>query len=212
MPCLVVTLVALLGLLVPNESGEKITIGITSLLAMIVLLLVSSQSTPPTSIVTPLIVVYYTINIVIVSLSVGLAVFTLNIHHRGARGHRPPRLVKTLCFGFLAKILLVKVDLPESAKLEMIPNPANHQAMNAYQPAPTPTEGQPGGGNNVVDVLNRLLHTVEKAMDLHKRRITTQDSLDEATYEWKQLAIVLERALTIIFLIVTVCTTIAMFS
>ncbi|XP_067649911.1 neuronal acetylcholine receptor subunit alpha-10-like [Haliotis asinina] len=212
MPCLVVTLVALLGLLVPNESGEKITIGMTSLLAVIVLLLVSSQSTPPTSYVTPLIVVYYAINIVIVSLSVGLAVFTLNIHHRGARGHKLPRLVKSLCFGFLAKILLIHVDLPESAQLKMITNPANQEAMNAYKPAATPTEGEPGGENKVVDVLNRLLHTVEKAMDLHKRRITTQDSLDEAAYEWKQLAIVLERALTIIFLIVVLCTTIAMFS
>ncbi|XP_046571025.1 neuronal acetylcholine receptor subunit alpha-7-like [Haliotis rubra] len=76
MPCLIITLVALLGLLVPNESGEKISIGITSLLAMIALLLVISTFLPPTSLAIPLIGRYYAINIFIVSLSIGLAVFT----------------------------------------------------------------------------------------------------------------------------------------
>ncbi|XP_048238943.1 acetylcholine receptor subunit alpha-like [Haliotis rufescens] len=215
MPCLVVTLVALLGLLVPNESGEKVTIGITSLLAMIALLLVLSTAMPPTSSVVPLIVRYYAISIFIVSLSTGLAVFTLNIHHRGARGHKLPRLVKTVCFSFLARILFIKIDGPESDDQEMnLRNPAYDEANHADKPAPTLslTEGQQAGGTNVVDVLNRLLHTVEQGVGLQKRRVAKQDSLDQITYEWKQLAIVLERALTIIFLFVTVLTTVAMFS
>ncbi|XP_046571031.1 CHRNA7-FAM7A fusion protein-like [Haliotis rubra] len=212
MPCLIITLVALLGLLVPTESGEKVSIGITSLLSMIALLLVISTLLPPTSLAIPLIGWYYAINIVIVSLSIVLAVFTLNIHQRGARGHKLPRSVKTFFFRFLARILFIKIDLPESTDQNMILISAHDEAMDADKPASTMTEGQPGGGNNVVDVLNRLLNTVEKAMDLHKRRITTQDSLDEATYEWKQLAIVLERALTIIFLIVTLCTACVMFT
>ncbi|XP_046571055.1 neuronal acetylcholine receptor subunit alpha-10-like isoform X5 [Haliotis rubra] len=211
-PCLIITLVALLGLLVPNESGEKISIGITSLLAMIALLLVISTFLPPTSLAIPLIGRYFAINIVIVSLSIGLAVFTMNIHHRGTRGHRLPRLVKTVCFNSLARILFIKIDPPESTDENMVLIRADDEAMDADKPGPTMTEGQPGGGNNVVGVLNRLLHTVEKATDLHKRRITSQDSLAEATYEWKQLTIVLERALTIIFLIVTLCTTCVMFS
>ncbi|XP_067650019.1 acetylcholine receptor subunit alpha-1-A-like [Haliotis asinina] len=214
MPCLIITLVALLGLLVPNESGEKISIGITSLLSMIALLLVLSTWLPSTSVEIPLLGWYYAINIVIVSLSVALAVFTLNIHHRGASGHKLPRLVKTLCFSFLARILFINIDQPESTDQNMVHTliPADDGAMDGGKAAPTLTEGQPCVWNNVVDILNRLLHTVEKAMDLHKRRIATQESLDEATYEWKQLAIVLERALTIIFLIVTLITTCAMFS
>ncbi|XP_067650430.1 acetylcholine receptor subunit alpha-1-B-like [Haliotis asinina] len=211
MPCLIITLVALLGLLVPNESGEKISIGITSLLSMIALLLVITTWLPSTSSAIPLLGRYFVINIFVVSLSICLAVFTLNIHHRGTRGHKLPRLVKTLCFGFLARILLIKLDLPETTD-ENMTIPADDEAMDEGKAAPTGTEGEPGGGNNVVDVLKRLLHTVEKAMDLHKRRMTTQDSLDEATYEWKQLAIVLERALTITFLIVTLCTSCVMFS
>ncbi|XP_067650432.1 neuronal acetylcholine receptor subunit alpha-7-like [Haliotis asinina] len=211
MPCLIITLVALLGLLVPIGSGEKISIGITSLLSMIALLLVISTLLPPTSLAIPLIGWYYAINMVIVSLSIGLTVFTLNIHHRGARGHKLPRLVKTVCFSFLARILLIKTDLPEPTHEDMTLITSHDEAMDVDKPAPTMTEGQPSGGNNVVDVLNRLLHTVEKAMDLHKRRITTQDSLDEATYEWQQLAIVLERALVIIFLIVILFTSCVIF-
>ncbi|XP_071108615.1 neuronal acetylcholine receptor subunit alpha-10-like isoform X2 [Haliotis cracherodii] len=214
MPCLVITLVALLGLLVPNESGEKISIGITSLLAMIALLLVISSLLPPTSLAIPLIGKYYAVSILIVSLSTGLAVLTLNIHHRGARGHKLPRLVKTVCFSFLARILFIKIDVPESDDQEMARNPAYDEANHADKPAPTLSlmEGQQAGGTNVVDVLNRLLHTVEQAVGLQKRRVAKQDSLDQITYEWKQLAIVLERALTIIFLFVTVFTAVAMFS
>ncbi|XP_048238963.1 neuronal acetylcholine receptor subunit alpha-10-like [Haliotis rufescens] len=214
MPCLVITLVALLGLLVPNESGEKISIGITSLLAMIALLLVISSLLPPTSLAIPLIGKYYAVSILIVSLSTGLAVLSLNIHHRGPRGHKLPRLVKTVCFSFLARILFIKIDVPESDDQEMARNAAYDEANHADIPAPTLslTEGQQAGGTNVVDVLNRLLHTVEQAIGLQKRRVAKQDSLDQITYEWKQLAIVLERALTIIFLFVTVYTTVALFS
>ncbi|XP_048238962.1 neuronal acetylcholine receptor subunit alpha-10-like [Haliotis rufescens] len=214
MPCLVITLVALLGLLVPNESGEKISIGITSLLAMIALLLVISTILPPTSLAIPLIGKYYAVSILIVSLSTGLAVLTLNIHHRGPRGHKLPRLVKTVCFSFLARILFIKIDVPESDDQEMARNAAYDEANHADIPAPTLSlaEGQQAGGTNVVDVLNRLLHTVEQAIGLQKRRVAKQDSLDQITYEWKQLAIVLARALTIIFLFVTVFTTVAMFS
>ncbi|XP_067650431.1 neuronal acetylcholine receptor subunit alpha-10-like [Haliotis asinina] len=154
---------------------------------------------------------YYAMNIIIVSLSICLAVFTLNIHHRGMRGHKLPRFVKRVCFGFLARILLIKIDLPETTDENMALLPADDKAMDEGRPTPTMTEGQPSGGNNVVDVLNRLLHTVEKATDLHKKMITTQDALDEATYEWKQLGIVLERALMITFLVITLCTTFIMF-
>ncbi|XP_067650429.1 neuronal acetylcholine receptor subunit alpha-7-like [Haliotis asinina] len=205
MPCFIITLVALMGLLVPNKSGEKISIGITSLLAMIALMLVISTWLPPTSLGIPLIGWYCAINIVIVTMSICLVVFTLNIHYGGMRGHKLPRNVKTVCFSFLARILFIKIDLPAPTDQNMMLTPARVEAVEAGEAAPILTEGQHCEGNNVVDVLNRLLRTVEKAMDLHKRRMPTQDSLDEATYEWKQLAIVLERALMIIFLIVTLC-------
>lgn len=36
MPCMLITLVALLGFYIPSDSGEKVTMGITTLLSMTV--------------------------------------------------------------------------------------------------------------------------------------------------------------------------------
>lgn len=55
MPCILITLVALLGFYMPSDSGEKISMGITTLLSMTVFLMIVSERLPPVSDVVPLI-------------------------------------------------------------------------------------------------------------------------------------------------------------
>jgi hypothetical protein len=59
LPCLLITLVALLGFYIPSDSGEKVTMGITTLLSMTVFLMLVTESMPATSDVLPLIGKYY---------------------------------------------------------------------------------------------------------------------------------------------------------
>ena len=59
LPCTIIVAVSLLAFLVPAESGEKMSIGITTLLSISVLLLVISDNLPPTSDSIPLISEYY---------------------------------------------------------------------------------------------------------------------------------------------------------
>ena len=54
-PCILITLVALLGFYIPSDSGEKVTMGITTLLSMTVFMMLVTESMPPTSDVLPLI-------------------------------------------------------------------------------------------------------------------------------------------------------------
>ena len=54
LPCMLITFVALLGFYVPSDSGEKVTMGITTLLSMTVFLMLVAESMPPTSSVLPL--------------------------------------------------------------------------------------------------------------------------------------------------------------
>ncbi|XP_064647845.1 neuronal acetylcholine receptor subunit alpha-10-like isoform X5 [Lineus longissimus] len=119
LPCNLITLVALLGFYVPSDSGEKITMGITTLLSMTVFLMIVADSMPATSDVLPLIGLYYGITIAIVSFATAMTVFTLNIHHKGFRGKEVPDYIKKICFGFLAKILCLRLDLPETAPGDM---------------------------------------------------------------------------------------------
>ena len=55
MPCVMITLVALLGFYMPSDSGEKISMGITTLLSMTVFLMIVAERLPPVSDVVPLI-------------------------------------------------------------------------------------------------------------------------------------------------------------
>ena len=55
LPCVMITMVALLGFYIPSDSGEKVTMGITTLLSMTVFLMLVAESMPPTSDVLPLI-------------------------------------------------------------------------------------------------------------------------------------------------------------
>jgi len=55
LPCLLITLVALLGFYIPSDSGEKVTMGITTLLSMTVFLMLVAENMPATSDVLPLV-------------------------------------------------------------------------------------------------------------------------------------------------------------
>lgn len=55
LPCVLITAVALLGFYMPSDSGEKVTLGITTLLSMTVFLMLVAESMPPTSEEIPLI-------------------------------------------------------------------------------------------------------------------------------------------------------------
>jgi len=60
---------------------------------------------------------YYGVTISLVSFATGLSVVTLNIHHRGMRGRRLPPLMRRLIFDYLAKFLLLKLEMPKRAYL-----------------------------------------------------------------------------------------------
>jgi len=55
LPSLLITLVGFLGFLIPPDSGEKISMGVTTLLSMTVFLMVIADSMPPNSDSVPLI-------------------------------------------------------------------------------------------------------------------------------------------------------------
>ena len=104
-PCLLITLVAFLGFLLPPDSIEKVGTGITTLLSLTVFLMLVAESLPPTSEQLPLLGIYYFITITIVSFSTFMAVVTVNINNKGLRGKRLPRIVKVIFFNYVGKIL-----------------------------------------------------------------------------------------------------------
>ncbi|XP_042210176.1 neuronal acetylcholine receptor subunit alpha-10-like isoform X1 [Homarus americanus] len=113
LPCVLITGIALMSFYMPSDSGEKVTLGITTLLSMTVFLMVIGESMPPTSEKLPLIGLYYGVTISLVSFATGLSVVTLNIHHRGMRGREVPSFVKKVVFSYMAKMMCIRLDIPD---------------------------------------------------------------------------------------------------
>ncbi|XP_055329446.1 neuronal acetylcholine receptor subunit alpha-10-like isoform X2 [Paramacrobiotus metropolitanus] len=107
MPCGCATLFAFLGFYTPGECGEKVTLGITTLLSLTLFLLMVMEVMPPTATSLPLIATFYGICMFFIGLTTAVQVWTLNLHYRGARGQRVPKWIKKVIMEFVATTLCI---------------------------------------------------------------------------------------------------------
>lgn len=230
LPCVLITGIALMSFYMPSDSGEKVTLGITTLLSMTVFLMVIGESMPPTSEKLPLIGLYYGVTISLVSFATGLSVVTLNIHHRGMRGRGVSPMIKKIVFGVLAKALWIHLDIPDGCACSRTKKDChNHhfemnERFNVDIGDALKSEANGGlphrfganvglGINNstaniAIDnferqflrVLNKVYHTIER----NDVRLAEQDRRDAIKLEWQQVALVIDRFLLWVFIVSTV--------
>lgn len=103
-PCLVVASMAVLSILLPVESGERMSMIMTSLLAMVVLMQFSSDSLPPSSDEAPHIIDYYVSTLILIMISMVMSCIVINFYHSGENGSKPPRWLKNLTVNVLVKV------------------------------------------------------------------------------------------------------------
>ncbi|CAH8624220.1 unnamed protein product [Heterobilharzia americana] len=108
-PCLWLTVLSLISFWLPPDSGEKITLGITVLLAFSVFMLLIAENMPATSEFVPLIGVYLTVTMTMTSLSIILTVLVLHLHHTGSNRHALPKYIRVLFFDHIARIFCLDV-------------------------------------------------------------------------------------------------------
>lgn len=226
MPCVLITLVALLGFYMPPESGEKVSMGITTLLSVTVFLMIVAESMPPTSDIVPLIGLYYGITIAIVSATTAMTVLTLNIHHKGSRGLEVPQSVKKVFFGIFAKILFIKLDLPHPPQKDMklIPEADYYKYESpGYESTDIPTQNgglsprfvkklrtggaTPTSADNAEQQFMKVLQKVYQTIERNEIRLQENDRKDIIKQEWQQLALVIDRLLLFVFILVTITVT-----
>ncbi|CAG5129113.1 unnamed protein product [Candidula unifasciata] len=102
-PCVMLSCLTLLVFWMRPDSGEKVTLGLTVLLAFSVFMLLIAENMPATSNFVPLIGVYLTMVMGITSLSVMLAVLVSNISYNGNQDIPLPKFVRYGAI-FLARI------------------------------------------------------------------------------------------------------------
>ena len=108
MPCIAISALTVLVFYLPSDSGEKITLSISILLALTVFFLLLSEINPPTSIVIPLIGKYLLFTMIVVTMSIFLTVYTLSVHFRSPATHEMSPWTKRIFTEILPKILFMK--------------------------------------------------------------------------------------------------------
>lgn len=108
LPTVLISFLCVLVFYLPAEAGEKVTLGISILLSLVVFLLLVSKILPPTSLVLPLIAKYLLFTFIMNTVSILVTVIIINWNFRGPRTHRMPNWIRVMFLRYLPAILLMR--------------------------------------------------------------------------------------------------------
>ncbi|XP_007437942.1 neuronal acetylcholine receptor subunit alpha-9 [Python bivittatus] len=106
LPCLLISFLAPLGFYLPADSGEKVSLGVTVLLALTVFQLMVAESMPPSENV-PLIGKYYIATMTMITASTALTIIIMNIHYCGSGAKPVPQWARVVILDYMSKIFFV---------------------------------------------------------------------------------------------------------
>lgn len=107
-PCVNISVLAVLVFLLPSDSKKKITLSISILVALLVFYLLLIELIPPTSLVIPLLGKYLLFTLVIVNLSIIITIITLNVHFRRHPTTHMSPMIRKILLCYLPKLLLMQ--------------------------------------------------------------------------------------------------------
>ncbi|KAM9320881.1 neuronal acetylcholine receptor subunit alpha-10 [Gastrophryne carolinensis] len=139
LPCVMISFLAPLGFYLPADSGEKVSLGVTVLLALTVFQLLVAESMPPSENV-PLIGKYYIATMTMITASTALTIFIMNIHHCGPEAKPVPKWAKKFILQYMSRIFFV-YEVGESCRRPRSESekPLSRQAKNGQAKQPEPT-------------------------------------------------------------------------
>ncbi|KAJ4931195.1 hypothetical protein JOQ06_025493 [Pogonophryne albipinna] len=138
MPCVLLSSMTLVCFLLPANSGEKISLGITVLLSLTVFMLMVAEIMPATSDSVPLIGQYFASTMVIVGMSVVATVMVLQFHHHSPNDGNIPRWVHLVLLQWVPWFLRMKRP-GEGAEPPLSNFQADCQSKNLSSPTTTTT-------------------------------------------------------------------------
>ncbi|NXD16600.1 ACHA7 protein, partial [Nothocercus nigrocapillus] len=235
-PCVLISALALLVFLLPADSGEKISLGITVLLSLTVFMLLVAEIMPATSDSVPLIAQYFASIMVIVGLSVVVTVLVLQFHHHDPQAGKMPRWVRVILLNWCAWFLRMKKPgesikplsckhgygkrptSAHSAETRLLPgqHSSNGSVLGSYPGTESP-RGRDAGSSlpedtrfapkrDAADALPVMLKILEEVQFI-ATRFRKQDEGEEICSEWKFAAAVIDRLCLVAFtLFAIICT------
>ncbi|XP_021345928.1 neuronal acetylcholine receptor subunit alpha-10-like isoform X2 [Mizuhopecten yessoensis] len=181
LPSMFVMTLTISVLIVPVESGEKLSFAVSLLLALAVFQLMLADNLPPSAETVPLIAGYFAISEGLVSFVCLMTIVVLNIHYKGEK--ELPVWVRRLFLGYLGRIVCVTQtrDLEKSG--------ISNKATGTCDSKNNHTAIKNTIGNNHATVQHRLSGESQ-------HNTMAPPTLTE---EWKTVAVVVERTTAILF-------------
>ena len=128
-PVVGISFLTLLVFYLPSDSGEKVTLSISILVALTVFFLLLAEIIPPTSLAVPLLGKYLLFTMVLVTFSICVTVGVLNVHYRSPATHTMSPWVHRIFIEIMPAIMFMKRPTPRdlaeqlAGKLYMILDP-----------------------------------------------------------------------------------------
>ncbi|GAB0201188.1 acetylcholine receptor subunit beta [Grus japonensis] len=209
-PCVLITLLAVVVFYLPPDAGEKMTLSLFALLTLTVFLLLLADKVPATSLAVPLIGRYLTGTLVLLTLCVILSVGVLNVHHRSPATHAMPPWARGLLLQRLPPLLGLRPSRsappPPPLGPPLPPPRAPPRGGDEYflrRPSPTaaaplgPPRGPPGPPPPPE------LRAAAAAVTFIARRLRELQEQQELREEWHVAALALDRFFLVAFLALT---------
>ena len=129
-PCALIATLTLIKYFLPPESGEKVGLGITVLLAMTVFLLLVADTLPSTSDSIPLLGQYFIVTMFDTAFSLVATCGILIFFHRNPSTHPMPRWVRVVVLGYMARVFCFK-DLNEDLEMKVALQPPRRKSIDS---------------------------------------------------------------------------------
>ncbi|XP_064643455.1 acetylcholine receptor subunit alpha-like [Lineus longissimus] len=195
-PAIIISLLVLTVFMLPCDSGEKISLGITVLVAFTVFQLVIADTLPKNSSETPYIVIYLTTLMATTGFTTLMSVVVLNIHHTGIERKFSPK-VRFLIFNVLGRVTRYCRYAPTDQS-SMYCDGVSAQEMPVKKPTALNNSPALTEGNQNKEVIGLLQAILEETKALNERK-DRKDKDTEAADEWKEAAKIVDRFLMLVY-------------
>jgi len=211
-PCALISVLTLLVFLMPEETGERMAVGVTILLSLAVFFLMVEEKMPVSEDL-PLIGKYYCCTIIEVSLSLAAMCYVLRYVH-----HRPrtlPAWIRNYILGYLARVVLYKTG---QTKAEEVGPPNARIQLKARDSRGTEQETKAKFTVNkwrkpaFQERKPELPVAESRAVKILAENVKDKDKTDELQKQWVLAANVLNRFFILLFLSSVVITLLAVFA
>ncbi|XP_070571844.1 neuronal acetylcholine receptor subunit beta-4-like isoform X1 [Ptychodera flava] len=225
LPCALISFCSVLVFYLPSDCGEKMSLCTSVLVSLSVFLLLITKLIPANANTMPLITKYLLFTMVLVTSSIVIAVFVLNIHHRSPSTHVMPLWVRRVFIDTLPRFLCMKRpdnynfryksvgisltrDAIKNKKVDsnriVVENPSRSNftvRMRSHADNFMAHNGEEEDGD-ATEALN-IDKAIQDIMYITSTYTDEQDFLRQRE-DWKYVAMVIDRIFLVIFC--TVCT------